>query len=141
MTLGNMRELGGQSTRLSWDSDQTQHSVFRSTGKRCRGMKHATHGQQAPGCGDGVVVEDSFPRICHSNQYVSQTDRVFFDIAEFQEALMADTPLPAMYDARMFTIVVQQLGVGHGLHRSGLNGFPVECGFLMVNKLLSIAFA
>jgi hypothetical protein len=26
------------------------------------------------------------------------------------------------------------------LHRSGLNGFPVECGFLMVNKPLSITF-
>jgi hypothetical protein len=54
---------------------------------------------------------------------------------------MAEAPLPAMYDARLFTIVVQQLGVCHGPHRSGLNGFPVECGFLMVNKLLSIVLA
>jgi hypothetical protein len=104
-------------------------------------MKYPAHGQQAPSCGDGVVVEDSLPRICHCNQYVSQTDRVFFDIAEFQEALVAEAPLPPMYDARLFTIVVQQLRVGHGPHRSGLYGFTVECGFLMVNKLLSIAFA
>jgi hypothetical protein len=104
-------------------------------------MKHAVHRQKTPGRGDGVVVEDSLPRICHRNQYVSQTDRVFFNKAEFQEALMAGAALPAMYDALVFTIVVQQLGVGHGLHRSGLNGFPVKCGFLMVNKLLNIAFA
>ncbi len=37
---------------------------------------------------------------------------------------MAGATLPAMYDARLFTIVAQQLGVGHGLHRSSLNFFP-----------------
>jgi hypothetical protein len=64
-------------------------------------MKHAVHRQETPGRGEGVAVEDSLPRICHRNQYVSQTDRVFFDIAEFQEALMAGATLPAMYDARV----------------------------------------
>jgi hypothetical protein len=30
---------------------------------------------------------------------------MFFDIAEFQQALMARTPLPTMYDAPLFTVV------------------------------------
>jgi hypothetical protein len=33
--------------------------------------------------------------------------------------LMAGATLPAIYDARAFAIVVQQLGVGHIFHRSG----------------------
>ena len=51
--------------------------------------------------------------MCHRNQNVFDTDRVLFDVAEFQKALMAGAMLPAMYDAPVFTIVLQQLGVGH----------------------------
>jgi hypothetical protein len=36
------------------------------------------------------------PGTRHRNQHISQTDRVFFDIAEVEEALMAGATLPAM---------------------------------------------
>ncbi len=56
---------------------------FCRSDKRCGGMKHAVHRQETRGGGDGIVVENSVSRICHRDQQVSQTDRVFFNIAEF----------------------------------------------------------
>ena len=94
-------------------------SGFRSGGKRCGRMKRAAHRDKTRGRGHRVVVEDSLPGTRHRNQHISQTDRVFFDIAEVEEALMAGATLPAIYDARAFAIVVQQLGVGHIFRRSG----------------------
>jgi hypothetical protein len=61
---------------------------------------------------------------------------MFLNKAEFPQAVMARTALPAEYDAFALDIVVQQLCVGHGGLPGEAHGFR-QCAIVMVNERLS----
>ena len=86
-----------------------------------------------PDCGilgcEFDLIEHSTARVCHRNQQVFETRRVFFNIPEVSQALVAGAALPAEDESLAFDVVVQQLCVSHGTLPIGVNGRPAVCAY------------